>query len=125
MNAPAMGGPMLARWIRELYKQGKIYKFYKTKEWVALRDRVLSDNHYECEDCLKRGIYTRAVLVHHDQEVRDRPDLALSYYYRDAAGELHKNLFSLCFTCHEVRHDRAWVGQSSKPREPQLNVERW
>lgn len=126
MKAPAQGGPILARWIRSLIKENKLYRFYQTEDWKRLRDAVLMDAHYECEDCVKRGKYSRATLVHHEMEVKKRPDLALSKFYRDARGNLKKNLWALCFACHERRHDRAWSGQGeARNEEKQLNEERW
>lgn len=117
----------LGTWIRRLIKQGKLYRFYKCDEWIQLRQQVLEDNHFECEDCRGCGVYTRAYCVHHDREVRDYPDLALSRTYRDKDGE-HKNLYALCYECHERRHDRAWEGQSSKRKKTELEErvpERW
>lgn len=125
MRAPAQGGVKLARWIRELERSGRLYVFYKTEDWKRLRAKVMMDAHNECCDCMERGKYSRAVLVHHDQEIRHRPDLALSYYYRGRDGQLKRNLYPLCTACHERRHDRAWSGQGKAPEGEQLNEERW
>lgn len=101
----------LRAWILELIDEGRLYRFYKTQEWLELRDKVLRDAHYECEDCAARGKYTRAKLVHHDHEVRDYPAEALSTYWVDAQGTRHKQLWALCQDCHEVRHNRAYRGR--------------
>ena len=85
----------LATWIRQLIADDKIIFFYKSKEWIDLKDEVMSDNHYECQECLKRGRYTRADCVHHVNEVRHRPDLALSKHYTDAEGKQQKQLIHL------------------------------
>lgn len=115
-------GVSLASWIRELESQGRLYKFYKTEEWLTLRDAVMRDNHHECIMCKQKepAVYTRAAHVHHVNEVRDRPELALSRTYRDAEG-VHDNLLPLCIVCHNVVHDRHFVGQQRE----QLNEERW
>lgn len=112
----------LADWIRRLYKEGTIYKFYKSPQWIRLRNQILEDDHYECVDCREKGRYTRAKLVHHENEVRDRPDLAMSKTYVDKEGQEQRNLVSLCMDCHERRHERAFKGQKSKKY---INTERW
>lgn len=120
-----MRGPELAAWIRTLISEDKIYRFYKSAAWLRLRDEVLRDNHYECQHCLARGKYTRAVMVHHVNEVRKRPDLALTRSYRDINGTEHINLVPLCFDCHEAEHDRFATDKTVQGREKFTNVERW
>lgn len=112
----------LAQWIKELESDGKLYVFYKTPEWRALRNKVLEEFHHECSRCLERGKLSRAVTVHHDQEVRERPELALSEFYEGPDGNLKRNLFPLCHRCHDEVHGRAFNGT---PPKPQLNIERW
>lgn len=114
----------LTSWIRELEKEDKLYKFYKTQDWQMLRNEVLEEAHYECEKCRERGLYSRAKLVHHENEVRDRPDLALSKYYTDEEGNKKKNLLALCQNCHEEEHERAYIGQTNSPKGF-TNEERW
>lgn len=120
MRVPLNKG--LASWIRELEDSGKLYLFYSTYEWMQLRDDVLRANHYECVRCKEKepAVYRRAEHVHHVNEVRIRPDLALSRTYRDAAG-VHDNLLPLCMDCHNAVHGR-FLKASDRP---QLNVERW
>ena len=114
----------LSRWIRKLYADNEIYKFYKCKEWIRLRDEVLSESHYECQHCLRDGIYKPAEMVHHLNEVRKRPDLALSKEYVDnKTNERRANLIALCNACHEKEHDRF---ASCKPKSERFtNAERW
>lgn len=107
----------LAAWIRELIRDGEIWRFYKTREFMDLRQKVLNEFHHECADCLEKGRYTRAVLVHHEKEVRDRPDLALSEWYVDGDGNRRRNLVPLCFNCHELRHNRAYHGKNRHKRD--------
>ena len=112
----------LANWIRQLIAEGKEYKFYKCRAWLELRSRILEKFHYECQECLKRGKYTRAKFVHHINEVKHRPDLALSEYYTDSkTGEKKRNLIPLCQDCHDKAHARFCGGE----HKPQLNKERW
>ena len=114
----------LGQWIRELISEGKIYRFYKCEEWLRLKAHVLEEFHGECADCIEEGKYTPAYLVHHEREVRDYPDLALSEWYTDEQGESKRNLWPLCFNCHELRHGRCYKGKSN-PRKGFTNEERW
>lgn len=115
----------LGVYIRQLIAEDKLYRFYKSREWLQLRDEVLRDNHYECQHCLRRGKYTRAVMVHHVNEVRKRPDMALSKTYIDIEGREQKNLVPLCFACHETEHDRFEKIRSDQGKEKFTNKERW
>jgi 5-methylcytosine-specific restriction endonuclease McrA len=112
----------LEKWIRQLLEEGTEYKFYKSRLWLTLRNSILEKYHYECQDCLKKGKVTRATTVHHINEVRQRPDLALSEYYFDGkTGERRENLRPLCHECHNIAHGR----MCNNEYKPQLNVERW
>jgi 5-methylcytosine-specific restriction endonuclease McrA len=94
--------------IRDLIKQHKLYLFYKSPEWLSLRDEVLREAHYECEECKEKSpsIYSQAVTVHHEMEVKDHPELALSKTYRDGQGNVKRNLVALCARCHNEKHHR-------------------
>lgn len=111
----------LEKWIRELIASGEEWRFYKCQLWLNLRSRVMEKYHHECQECLKRGKYTRAKVVHHINEVKDRPDLALSEHYTDGNGEQRENLVPLCQDCHNIAHSRV----CSNEYKPQLNEERW
>lgn len=113
----------LAKWIRELIRMDRIELFYQTKEWKELRQEVLFDNHYECTECMKKGRYTRANCVHHVNEVRHRPDLALSKYYTDAEGKQQKQLIPLCNACHSIIHDK--LGHQEREKNKFTNEEKW
>ena len=120
-----MDNGSLTTHIRGLIEQDKLYKFYKSKEWIKLRNDVLKDAHYECHNCLCRGKYTRAVMVHHVNEVRKRPDMALSKTFIDKEGKEQKNLLPLCFACHEAEHDRFEKSRALQEIEKFSNKERW
>ena len=96
----------LSAYIRKLIAAGKIELFYRTEDWAELREEVLESFHYECQECLKRGRYTRADCVHHVNEVKKRPDLALTRYYVDPKGNKQPNLVPLCNQCHNIVHDK-------------------
>lgn len=109
------------RWIRELIAEGQEVKFYKCQAWRLLRENILAKYHYECQACLSRGKYTRAYVVHHVNELKHRPDLALSEFYVDHEGNTHPNLLPLCIDCHNAEHDR--IGY--EPNTKFVNEERW
>lgn len=112
----------LAAYIRQLIKENKIILFYKSADWMELKDEVLEELHYECQHCLMRGKYTRADCVHHVNEVRIRPDLALSKYYTDKEGKQQRQLLPLCNTCHNIVHDKLGNWQR---KDKFINEERW
>ena len=114
-------------WIRQLIREDKIYLFYKSDDWLELRDEVMKDAHYECQHCLKNGIYKRAEMVHHINEVRKRPDLALTREFIDAiTNEKIINLIALCNSCHEKEHpDRFGNYRMQRGIERFTNEEKW
>ena len=54
--------------------------------------------HPLCEECLKKGIYTPAILVHHKKHLNDGnvndPSISLNF----------DNLMSVCMDCHNKIH---------------------
>ena len=90
----------MAAWIRELIRTNKLYQFYKSKQWLKLRQQVVREAHNECVLCKRKGIIRPVDEVHHVQYVRSHPELALSrtYIYN---GVEHPNLLPLCHRCHE------------------------
>ena len=112
----------LASYIRQLISIGKIILFYKSDDWEEIRQEVLEELNYECQECLKRGLYTRADCVHHVNEVRVRPDLALSKFYVDHEGNRQRNLVPLCNACHNIVHDKLGKWQQ---KDKFTNEERW
>lgn len=114
----------LEKYIRSLIAKNRIIQFYKSDDWLELKQEVLDEFHSECQECLKHGIVTTKDLhVHHVNEVKIRPDLALSKYYRDKEGKKQRNLVPLCRTHHNEVHDRC--GNSEKRKEKFKNTERW
>ena len=72
--------------------------FYSSKAWQDCRNEYMKKAHYLCEDCLLRGIYRPAEIVHHVEELTPynihRPEVALSF----------DNLRCLCRECHGRIH---------------------
>ena len=112
----------LSKYIRQLISRDQVAKFYLSDDWKELREDVLETFHYECQECLKKGRYTKADCVHHINEVRHRPDLALSRYYVDDKGQQQYNLIPLCNTCHNLIHDKLGNWQR---KDKFTNTEMW
>ena len=111
----------LREWIIQLIREGKLYRFYKTEEWLSLRADVMEDHHNECSRCAERGRLNRADTVHHEFEVKKFPHMALTRWVDEPEGR-REVLHPLCNDCHNEVHGRRFVGRSPKP---QLNEERW
>jgi 5-methylcytosine-specific restriction endonuclease McrA len=112
----------LATYIRSLINGDRIGMFYLSDDWRELRQEVLEELHYECQECLKDGEYVRADCVHHVNEVRHRPDLALSKFYVDKDGNKQRQLVPLCNKCHNIVHDKLSEWQR---KDKFTNEERW
>jgi 5-methylcytosine-specific restriction protein A len=78
-------------------------RFYAGTRWRRFRRLYLFDNP-ACEECLERGVVVPAVIVHHVQERRDRPDLA----YEES------NMRALCKPCHD-RHHKGHAARHAGP----------
>lgn len=115
----------------------ELWRFYKSKEWRSLKDKILKENHYECAECKKRGVITRYDVddegnkrllstVHHVQFVRKHPALALSRTYT-YAGKTYQNLIPVCKACHNKLHPEKWKknGYKHNDEEHFVNEERW
>lgn len=123
-------------YIQRLIDADKVEKFYKTEDWIELKEEVLEYYHNECQECLKHGrlttsekwmekgkVKTARLHVHHVNELRHRPDLALSRWYVDENGQRQPNLVPLCKTCHNNQHpDRFTAGVN---QDKFTNEERW
>lgn len=96
-----------------------IHKFYIWRKWVNLRKEVLRMDKHECQECKRRGKYTRADTVHHVNHVKNYPELALSIWFIDSKGNKKRNLESVCRECHTHLHPELLL-----VKEP-LTIERW
>lgn len=115
----------LRAYIQGLIDRDEVEKFYLTEDWQELRLEVLEDYHNECQECLKRGrVTTQALHVHHVNELRHRPDLALSRWYTDSKGRRLPNLVPLCRACHNEAHPEKGYGKSQSG-DKFTNEERW
>lgn len=86
-------------------------KFYNSADWKRKRAFILARDNFECQECRKRllrAAETGEILtgkdryihyaqqVHHKQELREHPELALA----------DSNLESVCISCHNKIHGR-------------------
>lgn len=106
--------------LRNLISEGKVSKFYESRQWKQLSRQVIAEYHGECFLCRQQKKLTKAVLVHHVRPLREYPELAYSRTYQDKGGE-YIQLMPLCFDCHERIHRR---GAYAKPAGYQ-NEEKW
>ena len=74
--------------------------FYNSPAWKECRAAYRKQVGGLCEQCLKRGIYTAGVIVHHKvhltPETIQLPEIALNF----------NNLELLCRDCHAQEHLR-------------------
>lgn len=119
---PAALGPFLS----ELIRNGKEREFYLSPEWDRLRREVLREDRYECQLCRAQGRYHRAEIVHHINEIKHRPELALSMWEDRADGTKARNLMSVCWICHNtVCHPGRLERYKYKKRSGFDQQERW
>ena len=122
-------------WIRDLIDKGELWRFYKSKQWIRLKTRILEQNHYECYRCRQQGKVTRydtnadgnkklISTVHHVHHVRDYPELALTEYVMDhETGQRELNLIPVCKPCHNILHP-----EKNRNRKKEIgftNEEKW
>jgi 5-methylcytosine-specific restriction endonuclease McrA len=76
----------------------KFPKFYGSTQWQDCRTAYMKYRHGLCEDCLAKGIFTPAEIVHHVIELTpdniDNPNITLSF----------GNLRAVCRSCHLEEH---------------------
>lgn len=74
--------------------------FYGSRQWKKLREEHKRKVGGLCERCLKEGIYTAGVIVHHIEHVSPDnigdPKITIS----------HDNLMLVCKQCHEELHTK-------------------
>lgn len=72
--------------------------FYKSQAWQDTREAYAKSKGYLCEDCLKKGLYTPGVIVHHIIELTPEnindPKITTGF----------ENLRLVCRKCHGEEH---------------------
>ena len=73
-------------------------EFYSSTAWKRCRAAYKQKVGGLCEDCLEKGLYTPAALVHHmipvDESNMNDPSITLNF----------DNLRAVCRFCHAKRH---------------------
>lgn len=96
-------------------------KFYSSKQWQDCRDEYMKQAHYLCENCLKKGIYKPAEIVHHIIEIDpvtiECPEISLCF----------DNLEAVCRECHNEYHDNRgrWAMINDRKREAKADAQRY
>lgn len=130
-----MGKDEVTRYIAGLIEKGELWRFYKSKDWIELKTKILDEDHHECYVCKQNGIITRydtdkdgnKVLlstVHHVQFVRKHPALALSRTY-EHDGKTYRNLIPVCKACHNKLHPEKNKRTHIYTSEKFTNEEKW
>lgn len=110
----------LISYIKRLEKEGRLYKFYQSKEFKKLRKQVIKNSHGECQECLKKHPrrLTKGTIVHHIKHVDKYPELALSI----------ENLELVCSRCHwelhPEKHEKELKAQH-RTLKKEVTKERW
>lgn len=84
------GGSMRHKIYDATVRDKKAAEFYHSAKWKKVRAQAISRAHGLCQDCLARGIITKADMVHHVKPLREYPEHALDL----------DNLKPLCNACH-------------------------
>ena len=100
-----------------------MHDFYISADWQRVRREVLKADKYECQICKRKGRYTKAIIVHHVNHLKDKPEWSLKKTYIDENGKEKRNLISVCRDCHETECHPERLRQY-RTEEP-LTVERW
>ena len=91
--------------VKQCILDNDVHKFYTWTPWLNTRKRVLEMDRHECQICKANGKYSRAILVHHVNHLKQHPELALEVWYTDPVDETrNRQLISLCCDCHEAQH---------------------
>lgn len=121
-----------ASWILSLIAEDCVWKFYHSREWKRFRREILRTQPHRCYLCERKkparltplrmpwekptgpNDKRPVAIVHHVNEIRNRPDLALSEL--DERGR--RNVIVICPSCHWDEHHKRNVLSQKIP-------ERW
>jgi len=84
---------------------------YSSQRWQDTRAAYMSSVCGLCEDCLAKGIYKPAAIVHHIEHVEpwniDNPEITLSW----------NNLRAVCRECHAQEHSDMYHKKNFKNKK--------
>lgn len=87
--------------MREARPRDDIDALYQTPRWRKVRKQVLIRDHELCQECKRRGDFTRGNTVHHLIHARD--DIS-KFFDLD-------NLETICLACHNKEHTERTGGK--------------
>lgn len=96
-------------------------KFYSSKAWQDCRNEYMKRAHHLCENCLRKGIYKPAEIVHHIIEIDpitiEHPEIALNF----------DNLEAVCRDCHDEYHNNRgqWSAVNERRRQQRADSNRY
>lgn len=79
----------------------EIDKLYKTNRWRKLRQVVITRDYGVCQECKRRNLVARGVVVHHIIEARED----ISKFWDE------NNLELVCLACHNKDHPERSGGE--------------
>jgi len=91
--------------------------FYNSPAWKSTRKAYMKKAGGLCEECLKKGLYNPAVIVHHKtwltpENIND-PKITLSF----------DNLEAVCMDCHEeIHHDGIEKAKGNMPKRYKVDA---
>lgn len=91
-------------------------KFYKSSEWLMLREQILLERGAICEKCGQAIIESKHIQLHHIKEltVQNIDDVMITLN--------PKNILVLCQTCHNMIHGRYCKGAVRKVKPKKVNI---
>lgn len=103
--------------IKQLIAEGNKIKFYKDNYWKILREKILTRDNYECQECKREGKLTikqhgKKLDIHHIKELEEYPELAY----------IESNLETVCVYHHNILDEKHINGT---PRKKFINEEKW
>lgn len=88
-------------------ERDKVDALYHTTRWRKVRQIVLARDYEYCQECKRRGEYTKGNTVHHIVEAREDID---KFWDID-------NLETVCYKCHNREHPEKNGGKKKvKPK---------
>lgn len=97
----------------------KVYAeaFYKSKAWQKTRESYMHSVNGLCENCLRKGLYEPAVIVHHKEHITrtniENPEVTLSF----------GNLMAVCRKCHAAEHDEMYGNKLERKNKKRFSVD--
>ena len=84
--------PELLRKLKKLIEDDEVQKFYTWKEYRFLRSKAKIRDNNECQMCKREGKQGQYGACHHKEEVREKPELALTLSNVEILCKYHHNI---------------------------------